>query len=55
MRALESWVSSPLELFLDDSAARFVLLRSLGEPYLALDVGAEEQRSAFASLKELVA
>ena len=36
-------------------AARFVLLRSLGEPYLALDVGAEEQRSAFASLKELVA
>lgn len=35
--------------------ARFVLLRALGEPYLAVDVGDEEQRSAFAELEELVA
>lgn len=35
--------------------ARFVLLAALGEPYLAADVGAEEQRYAFTALKELVA
>jgi 3-dehydroquinate synthase len=36
-------------------AARFVLLRSLGDPYLAADVGTDEQRAAYAALKELVA
>ncbi|HET8986000.1 MAG TPA: 3-dehydroquinate synthase [Trueperaceae bacterium] len=35
--------------------ARFVLLTALGEPYLAADVSAQEQKAAFASLKELVA
>lgn len=34
---------------------RYVLLRSVGDPYLASDVGADEQRSAFSALKELVA
>jgi 3-dehydroquinate synthetase len=35
--------------------ARFVLLEALGAPYLAADVSAQEQRSAFTSLKELMA
>lgn len=35
-------------------AARFVLLRDVGEPYLAADVSVDEQRSAFRALEELV-
>ena len=35
-------------------ATRFVLLRRVGEPYLAADVSDDEQRSAFRELEELV-
>ena len=33
---------------------RFVLLAELGRPYLAADVGVDEQESAYAALKELI-